>query len=114
MAVPAQVLHYFSDEELEATRERITRMGFPTEGASNDQIRQALQQRAEDFRDNAPVTAAQAARVILDGVREERWRILIGDDAHALDRLVREAPEEAYEPGFMAKLQAETDWGLGS
>lgn len=103
-----------SDEELEATRERMTRMGFPTEGASNDQIRQALQQRAEDFRDNAPVTAAQAARVILDGVREERWRILIGDDAHALDRLVREAPEEAYEPGFMAKLQAETDWGLGS
>ena len=103
-----------ADEELEATRERLSRMGFPTEGVSNDQIRQALQQRAEDFRDNAPVTAAQAARVILDGVREERWRILIGDDAHALDRLVREAPEEAYEPGFMAKLQAETDWGLGS
>ena len=103
-----------SDEELEETRQVMERMGMPTEGVSGDQIRQMLQQRAEDFRDNAPVTAAQAARVILDGVREERWRILIGDDAHALDRLVRETPEEAYEPSFMAKVMAETDWQIGS
>ena len=33
--------------------------------------------------------AAQAATIILDGVRDE-WRILVGEDAHALDRLVRE------------------------
>ena len=43
------------------------------------------------------MTAAQAATVILDGVREERWRILVGKDAHALDAAVRSEPELAYE-----------------
>jgi hypothetical protein len=31
-----------------------------------------------------------------------------------LDRLVREFPEEAYEPSFMDKLRAEVEWGLGA
>ena len=92
----------------------MARMGFPVDGATNDQIRQALVQRGDDFRDNAPVTAAQAATVILAGVRAEQWRILIGEDAQVLDRLVREAPEDAYEPVFMEKLLAETEWELGS
>jgi NAD(P)-dependent dehydrogenase (short-subunit alcohol dehydrogenase family) len=51
----------------------------------------------EMFRDNAPMSAAEAAAVILDGVKEERWRILVGEDAHALDRAVRAHPERAYE-----------------
>ncbi len=33
------------------------------------------------FRDNAPMSAAQAATIILDGVRADTWRILVGDDA---------------------------------
>jgi hypothetical protein len=81
---------------------------------TTDEIRQALQQRAEEFRDDAPVTAADAASIILDGVREERWRILVGADAELLDRMVREAPEEAYEPSFMERLVAETGWAMGS
>ncbi len=89
-------------------------MGFPIEGVTNDQIRQFMQQRAEEFRDDAPVTAAEAAKVILDGVRKEQWRILIGEDARVLDELVREAPEDAYEGSFMEKLQATTEWKLGS
>jgi NAD(P)-dependent dehydrogenase (short-subunit alcohol dehydrogenase family) len=52
------------------------------------------------FHDLAPMTAAQAASAILDGVREDRWRILVGDDAHALDAAVRSNPEGAYEVGF--------------
>ncbi len=102
-----------SDDEIEQARERMARLGFDPGGATNDEIRQALQQRAEDFRDNAPLTAAQAAGIILDGVRKERWRILVGEDAEALDRLVRENPEEAYEPSFMEKLLAATNWQLG-
>jgi hypothetical protein len=43
------------------------------------------------------VTAAQAAAIILDGLREDRWRILVGDDAHALDEAVRADPESAYD-----------------
>jgi NAD(P)-dependent dehydrogenase (short-subunit alcohol dehydrogenase family) len=103
-----------SDDELEDTRDRLARMGFPVEGVGPDEIRQGLLQSAESFRDNAPLTAAQAAEIILDGVRNDRWRILVGDDAHALDRLVRETPEEAYEPAFMERLLAETKWELGS
>ena len=57
--------------------------------------------------------AAQAAKVILDGVRNERWRILVGQDAEVLDRLVREAPEEAYQPAFMEKLRAQANWRVG-
>ena len=59
------------------------------------------------------MTAAAAATVILDGVRAERWRILVGDDAHVMDRLVRETPEEAYEPSFFQRLAGETGWRLG-
>ena len=72
-----------------------------------------MQQIAETFRDEAPMTAEAAAKVILDGVREERWRILVGEDAQVLDRLVRENPEEAYESSFMEKLRAEVEWKLG-
>ena len=68
---------------------------------------------SELFRDAAPTTAAAAASVILDGVRQEKWRILIGHDAEVLDRLVREAPEGAYEAEFMQKLRAQTTWMLG-
>ena len=54
------------------------------------------------------------ATYILDGVRAEQWRILVGADAHALDRLVRASPETAYEESFMAALQAEVlAGGLG-
>ena len=102
------------DEEIDEARERMARMGFEVEGATHDEIRQALVLRAEQFRDEAPMTAAEAAKVILDGVREERWRILVGDDAHAMDRLVRETPEEAYEASFMDRLVAATGWTLGS
>ncbi len=52
------------------------------------------------FHDMAPTTAAEAATVILDGVRNDRWRILVGDDAHRLDEAVRAHPEIAYEAGF--------------
>ena len=49
------------------------------------------------FRDQAPMTAAEAATEILDGVRAGRWRILVGDDARKLDEAVRAHPEVAYE-----------------
>nr|WP_070958883.1 SDR family oxidoreductase [Hyphomonas sp. Mor2] len=58
------------------------------------------QTRGEAFRDNG-LNPEEAARIILQGVRDERWRILVGADAEALDAAVREAPEEAYEREFM-------------
>ncbi len=103
------------DEEVEEARERLARMGFEVPpGMTTDEIRLALVQRGEEFRDDAPMTAAEAAKVILDGVRSEQWRILVGEDAKVLDSLVREAPEEAYEAAFMEKLVARTGWRLGT
>jgi NAD(P)-dependent dehydrogenase (short-subunit alcohol dehydrogenase family) len=81
--------------------------GLPVEGMNDDEIRGAMQQMAIMFRDHAPTTAAQAATIILDGVRAGAWRILVGEDAHAIDRLVRADPEAAYEESFMQVLQAE-------
>ncbi|MBW2384105.1 MAG: SDR family NAD(P)-dependent oxidoreductase [Deltaproteobacteria bacterium] len=103
-----------SDEELVDARDRMSRLGFDSSGISDDQIRQAMIERADAFVTEAPMTADEAAKVILDGVRAERWRILVGEDALTLDRLVREAPEEAYEPSFTERLQSETQWNLGS
>ena len=102
-----------TDEQLDEARRRMERAGFPVGGASNDQLRAGLTMIGESFRNLAPMTAAEAAKVILDGVREERWRILVGKDAHVLDRMVREAPEDAYGEPFMQRLQAEAGFTLG-
>lgn len=102
-----------SDEQLAEAREDLLNRGLPVEDASDDQLRQLLIAVGEMFRDQAPMTAAQAAKIILDGVRENRWRILVGEDAHVLDELVREAPEEAYDEVFMEKLRSRVNWALG-
>jgi NAD(P)-dependent dehydrogenase (short-subunit alcohol dehydrogenase family) len=93
-------------EELRPVRERLAQRGLPVDALSDDQLRGAMQQLAEDFRDKAPLGAAEASRQILDGVRAGRWRILVGEDAKELDRMVRAHPERAYEPGFMDELRA--------
>jgi NAD(P)-dependent dehydrogenase (short-subunit alcohol dehydrogenase family) len=100
------------DDQVQLARERITRLGFELKDVSNDQIRTFMQQRAEAFRDEAPTTAAEAAKIILDGVREERWRILVGEDAHVLDEMVRQNPEEAYEPSFMQRFISKAGWRI--
>jgi hypothetical protein len=93
-------------EELAAMRSRLEHQGIPTGAISDEQLKGFIRQRMDDFQDKAPVTPAQAATMILDGVRSEQWRILVGEDAHALDRLVREQPEMAYELSFLGQLQA--------
>lgn len=103
-----------SDDELEEAGSRLRKMGMVSEDASNEDVRQILQALAEAFRDAAPTTARDAAETILAGVREKRWRILVGQDAEVLDRLVREDPEVAYEEQFMERLRAEVPWMLGS
>jgi NAD(P)-dependent dehydrogenase (short-subunit alcohol dehydrogenase family) len=71
-------------------------------GARNltDEERELGKLADQMFHDMAPTTAAEAATVILEGVRNDRWRILVGDDAHRLDEAVRANPEIAYEAGF--------------
>jgi NAD(P)-dependent dehydrogenase (short-subunit alcohol dehydrogenase family) len=94
-------------EDVSRLRNLLHLRGLPVLDLDDDAIRQAMQQMAIMFRDHAPTTAAAAATIILDGVRAEQWRILVGEDAHVLDRLVRASPETAYEGAFMEALQAE-------
>jgi NAD(P)-dependent dehydrogenase (short-subunit alcohol dehydrogenase family) len=82
--------------DLDETRKQMARRGLETEGLSDDDILSLMKMFGEMFRDNAPLTAAQAATIILDGVRARKWRILVGDDAHAIDEAVRADPEGVY------------------
>ena len=75
-----------SDEEIQQARESMEARGIDFGNATNEQLRQAMVMQAEAFRDDAPTTAGQAAKIILDGVRAGQWRILVGEDAHVLDR----------------------------
>jgi NAD(P)-dependent dehydrogenase (short-subunit alcohol dehydrogenase family) len=93
---------HMTDEELEAFRPRMTERGVPA-GMPVAELRQILITVNTDFRDKAPVTAAEAATVILDGVRAGAWRILIGEDAAKLDAFVRANPEASYDYAEMAK-----------
>ena len=95
-----------TSEQLDSVRERLGQRGIDVSAASDDDLRIGMQMQAEAFRDMAPMTAAQAATVILDGVRAGTWRILVGDDAHGLDELVREMPAIAYDAEFLPYLQA--------
>jgi NAD(P)-dependent dehydrogenase (short-subunit alcohol dehydrogenase family) len=101
-------------EQVADLRTRIARAGIDVGGASDDDIRLGMQLQGEMFRDNAPTTAAQAATVILDGVRANQWRILVGDDAIALDALVRERPDEAYDQSFVDLMRARNIFNLAT
>jgi NAD(P)-dependent dehydrogenase (short-subunit alcohol dehydrogenase family) len=80
-----------------AMRDVLIQGGILPEGPTGDDLRQFLVQAGTDFRDKAPVSAAQAATIILDGVRAGTWRILIGEDAAMIDSAVRAKPESAYD-----------------
>jgi len=94
-------------------RQRLKGMGIDVAAMSDEDVQQAAQDRARTFRDEAPTTAAQAAKIILDGVKAGQWRILVGDDARKLDQKVRQAPEEAYTLEFYESLIKDVGWRIG-
>jgi NAD(P)-dependent dehydrogenase (short-subunit alcohol dehydrogenase family) len=96
------------------TRGRLKAMGMDADAFSDADIAAMAAEQARRFRDEAPTTAAQAATVILDGVRHDRWRILVGHDAEVIDALVRADPEHAYEPEFFQNMAKQAGWRLGA
>ena len=98
-----------SDEEMEKVKQNMIKLGAPVHNQSLDQIRDLIKERTESFKKSAPMTAAEAATVILDGVKNNKWRILVGEDAKALDKWVRESPEEAYNISFDGQIRSEVD-----
>lgn len=85
-------------EELDEVRATMRQRGFSPDGMSDSDLQQVVKMMGQMFRDSAPMTAAQAATVILNGVRAGEWRILVGEDAHQLDEAVRADPLAAYGP----------------
>jgi NAD(P)-dependent dehydrogenase (short-subunit alcohol dehydrogenase family) len=87
-------------------RAELIRRGALAEDATTDEMRQMLEKMNADFRDSAPLSAAGAATIILDGVRSGAWRILVGQDAVGLDAAVRAKPEDAYDYPALASMAA--------
>jgi NAD(P)-dependent dehydrogenase (short-subunit alcohol dehydrogenase family) len=102
-----------NDNEIALIRARLAASGTDTSQMSDEDVQAGAAERARNFRDEAPTTAAAAAKIILDGVKAERWRILVGPDAHRLDQRVRETPERAYDAEFFQSFAAEVGWKLG-
>ncbi len=95
-----------SEDQLADVRERIGRRGLDMSAVSDEDLRVGMQAQAESFRDDAPVSSAEAATVILEAVKRDEWRILVGADAVALDTMVRSEPENAYTADFFTRLRA--------
>jgi len=98
--------------DVPAVRRALAAQGMDLSSLSDDQVRGMVEAQANAFKDNAPTTAAQAATIILDGVRAGKWRILVGQDAEFMDALVRERPEEAYTPDFYQAIVKGTNWKI--
>ena len=88
-------------------------MNIDASKMSDADIQKAADDRAKSFLEDAPTSAAQAAKIILDGVKAGKWRILVGDDAQRLDERVRQTPERAYEPEFYQSFAKEVGWRIG-
>jgi NAD(P)-dependent dehydrogenase (short-subunit alcohol dehydrogenase family) len=88
----AELLELIPDE----TRAGLVAAGLLAEGFSADDFRRAIPRLKDEVRDKG-FTAAQAATIILDGVRSGAWRILVGEEAKMLDEHVRANPEAPFD-----------------
>jgi NAD(P)-dependent dehydrogenase (short-subunit alcohol dehydrogenase family) len=102
-----------TDTEVALARKRLAMAGIDASKMSDEDVQAFAAERARSFRDDAPMTASEAATIILDGVKAERWRIIVGDDANRLDARVRQTPEKAYDLDFYQSFAAEAGWRLG-
>ncbi|MBS0643702.1 MAG: SDR family NAD(P)-dependent oxidoreductase [Acetobacteraceae bacterium] len=94
-------------------RARLASMGRDPSKYSDGDIERMHAERARRFVTDAPTSAADAAKIILDGVKADRLRILVGPDAQLIDRMVREDPDHAYEPEFYERFAAAAGWYPG-
>ena len=92
-----------TEAEKDQMRQRFAMMGV--EGVmemDEPALLQTQREMIKRFETMAPTTAAKAATIILDGVKADRWRILVGEDVTRLDKRVRKNPEAAYDVDFPA------------
>ena len=95
---------------LAQARERFALLGRDVSQLSDDQLRDLVAELERRFRDEALTSAAQAATIIHEGVKADRWRILVGADAHKIDEMVRQSPERAYDIAFFDEFARAAGW----
>src|SRR6266436_3758273 len=98
--------------QIAQARARIASMGTDVSSLSDEDIQNMVAEGERRFREEAPMTAAAAATVILDGVKADRWRILVGEDAERIDDLVRQSPERDYDVDFFESFATEVGWRI--
>lgn len=92
-----------NDVSCKKLRQHLKAVGVPDADAMDDAaLEKAQLMLVKRFEEMAPTSAAQAATIILDGVKADRWRILVGEDVTRLDVRVRADPERAYDTDFLA------------
>jgi hypothetical protein len=96
-----------SDEDYEKVKENMIKMGMPVHNFSVEQIKEQIKENAEAFKNNAPTSSEQAAEIILSAVKKKEWRVLVGEDAKAIDQWVRNDPTDAYEINFNGERRGE-------
>jgi len=99
--------------QIAQARARLASMGKDASAMVDEEIKAMLAERARRFLMDAPTSAAEAAKIILDGVKADRWRILVGSDAHLMDRMVRDDPEHVYEQPFFDRFATAAGWHPG-
>lgn len=91
----------WSTEDIEQAKARWHIAGVKNAaGLSDDQVRKMGAAEIANMREQG-MPAAEAASIILSGVRNNIWRILIGSDTISLDQVVRDSPETAYDEDFV-------------
>jgi NAD(P)-dependent dehydrogenase (short-subunit alcohol dehydrogenase family) len=101
-----------TERQIAQARARIASMGRDVSALSDDDIGKIIAERERRFTEEAPTSAAEAATIILDGVKADNWRILVGKDAHQIDELVRQSPEEAYDIDFFESFARAAGWRI--
>ena len=96
-----------TDEDYEKVKENMIKMGMPVHNFSVEQIKEQIKENAEAFKNNAPTSSEQAAEIILSAVKKKEWRVLVGEDAKAIDQWVRNDPTDAYEINFNGERRGE-------
>ncbi len=91
-----------TQKEIGRARRRLESEGVDAGGLDDAAIIERINAVSRAFSAAAPTSAAEAAAIILQAVRQERWRVLVGEDAHRVDARVRANPERAYDPDFNA------------
>lgn len=91
----------WTTEDIEKAKTRWEIAGVENaQDLTDEQVRANGAKEIEDMQELG-LPPSEAANTILKGVKDNTWRILIGNDTVSLDKVVRESPETAYDPDFV-------------